>query len=105
MAMKHPAAHREIRRPGLLWSRLHFLLRFLGLTGAVCALVGLVLLEPPSWQAIQDVVVNTAKGEGMPAEESRWIGAYLLTVGTAALALALLVEVLVVLFGVAGRRS
>jgi hypothetical protein len=80
-------------------------LRFLGLTGAICALVGLVLLEPADWRAIQDVVVNTATGAAMPAEEAKWIGAYLLTMGAAAVALGLLVEVLVVLFGVAGRRS
>src|SRR6202035_3033924 len=48
---------------------------------------------------------NTVTGAGMPAEEVRWIGAYLLTGGAAAVALALLVEGLVVLFGVAGRRS
>ncbi len=105
MAMKHHAPHRDVRRPSFLWSRLHFLLRFLGLTGALCFFVGLVLLEPPSWQAIQDILVHTATGKAMPADEARWIGAYLLTVGSAAVALALLVEVLVVLFGVAGRRS
>jgi hypothetical protein len=105
MAIKHHAAHRDIRRPGLFWSRLHFLVRFLGLTGAVCALVGLVLLEPASWQAIEDVVVNTVTGTVVPQVDAKGIGAYLLTGGAAAVALALLVEALVILFGVAGRRS
>jgi hypothetical protein len=107
MAMKHPVRSRptSFRRPGLLWSRLHFLVRFLGLTGAVAALVGLVLLEPGSWLAIQDIVVHTVQGTDMPADEMEWLGAYLLTVGAAAVALAVFVEALVVLFGVAGRRS
>jgi hypothetical protein len=105
MAIKHHAAHRDIRRPGLLWSRLHFFLRFLGLTGAVCAMVGLVLLEPTDWRAIQDIVVNTVTNPAVPAPDAKEIGSHLLTWGVASVALALLVEALVVLFGVAGRRS
>ena len=34
------------RKPSLLLSRLHFLMRVIGLTGAMCAAVGLVLLLP-----------------------------------------------------------
>jgi hypothetical protein len=90
--MKHPS------RPTLLWSRLHFLLRFLGLTGALAFFAGMVLVEPTRWQDVVNVV-------GSPTTDTARIGGYLLAGGAGAALLALLVEALVVLQKAAGRRS
>jgi hypothetical protein len=97
MAITHPAGG-AARAPSLLWSRLHFLLRFLGLTGALAAAVGLVLIEPRTWQDCLDAVLgqvySTAK-----------VGGYLLACGAALALLALVVEALVIMRVAAGRRS
>jgi hypothetical protein len=102
MAVTQPHA----RRPSLLWSRLHFLVRLIGLVGAQAALVGLVLLRPePAFAAFfvrdllnqpEAVLDNIAK---------TGLAGTLLLGGLAAVLFALLVEALVVLRVVAGRRS
>jgi hypothetical protein len=101
-------AHRPIappapRRTGWFWSRLHFLIRFLGLTGFLGACAGLVLAGLAgllnSWTDMLDAAreaVQTGK-----AEASTW----LILGGAVAVAFALLVELLVVLRLAAGRRS
>ncbi len=104
MAMKQPArtARSESRRPGFFWSRLHFLIRFLGLTGFLVACVGLVLAGLggllASWSAAREAVLAVYAGGGP-------LGAWLVVVGAAAALLALLVEALVVVRFAAGRRS
>ncbi len=105
MAMNQPArpaARPEIGRPGAFWSRLHFLLRLLGLTGFLVACVGLVLAGLggllASWSAARDAVLAAFAGGAA-------LGTWLVLGGTAAALLALLVEALVVARFAAGRRS
>ena len=87
------------RRPRLLWSRLHFLLRFLGLSGALAACVGLAMIEPSHWS--DAYLPLTEPGASNLAQT----GAWLLAGGAGVVVLALLVEALLVLRVVAGRRS
>jgi hypothetical protein len=101
-ARKAAAARPERGRPGFFWSRLHFLLRFLGLTGFLVACVGLVLAGLggllASWEAARDAVRAAFGG-------SAALGTWLVLGGTAAALLALLVEALVFARIAAGRRS
>jgi hypothetical protein len=99
MAMTRPADRRDPRRPGLLWSRLHFVLRVLGLTGALAACAALILLAPADanalWSAAQQAGADSFTG----------VVATVTLAGAALAALALLVELLAVMRVVAGRRS
>jgi predicted nuclease of predicted toxin-antitoxin system len=98
----------------VLWSRLHFLVRVLGLTGLAAALVGLTvalifhLVRVPlyDWANIQDnwAILERAVQTGTVARKAEW-GIVLLGFGLAAVLLALIVEVLVVVRHAAGRRS
>jgi hypothetical protein len=85
------------RRQGLFWSRLHFLIRFLGLSGLLVGCIGLVLLQLmgrlSSWQAASDAL-RTPDAV-----------AWLVLGGAAAAAPALLVELLVGLWAASARRS
>jgi hypothetical protein len=85
------------RRPSLIWSRLHFLVRFLGLTGALAFGVGLVVIEPSDlrdvWSAVEGILLHPD------------VGGYLLATGAAAALLAVLVELLVGARVLASRRS
>jgi hypothetical protein len=101
MALKNQA-------PGRWWSRFHFVLRFAGLTGLVCAGVGLglaylqKLLTPDKlldWKFIGPIVTGES---GNIAEQAAVI---LLFNGLAIAVLALLVEIVVILGSAAGRRS
>ena len=97
------------------WSRLHFLIRFLGLTGLFAAGVGAVLayqhglwpgLESAyheSWSALGERV-NTLLREGA-GEPVATAAVYLVAGGAAAALVALLVELLGGLGFTAGRRS
>jgi hypothetical protein len=85
------------RRPGLFWSRLHFLIRFLGVTGLFVACVGLVLARLQnhlsSWQAAAEAVRSPGLAMG-------------LVLGGAAVVIpALLVEILTGLWAASARRS
>jgi hypothetical protein len=80
-------------RPRLFLSRLHFLIRLLGLVGFQAGLAGVVLLRPGSYRDLEMVLSLR--------ETSHW----LLVAGFGAALLALLVEALVVVRVVAGRRS
>jgi hypothetical protein len=101
MAMTQPSRP-EPRRPGFFWSRLHFLLRFLGLTGFLVACVGLVLAGLggllASWSAARDAVRAAFGGNAA-------LGTWLVLGGAAAALLAVLVEALVFARVAAGRRS
>lgn len=101
------------RRPSLLWSRLHFLIRFLGLTGVMAGAAGLLLAlfqrELPlpdfseSWHDLYAAVYYAVQDAwAHPQEKWRTL---LLLGGLAAVVLALLVEVLAILAYTAGRRS
>jgi hypothetical protein len=94
---------RPARRPRLFWSRLHFLIRFVGLTGFMAGCVGLVLAglggRLSSMQALIDDAWAVLRGQ--PAEVSTW----LILVGALAVLFTLLVEALVVVQRTAGRRS
>src|SRR5262245_2185669 len=94
------------------WSRLHFLIRFLGLTGLLAAVVGGVLaylygLWPgvesawrESWQALFDKVqalVREGAGDLVPT-----VAVYLVAAGAVAALFALLIELFGVLFLAAG---
>src|SRR5262249_47947085 len=85
------------RRPGRFWSRLHFLIRFLGLTGLLAGCAGLVLAHLDglltSWDALWGALQANA------------VSAWLLAAGGGAVLLALLVETGVVLSMTAARRS
>jgi hypothetical protein len=97
-----PARRPPPARPGFFWSRLHFLIRFLGLTGFLVACVGLVLAGLDgvlaSWSAARDAVVDAYGGNAS-------LGTWLLLGGSLAALFALLVEVLVIVRLTAGRRS
>ncbi len=111
MAMNQPdrlAARRSASdrpapaRPGFFWSRLHFLIRFLGLTGFLVACVGLVLAGLggllASWDAAGAAVQAVFAGGGT-------LGTWLVLAGAAAFLVAVVVEGLVVVRFAAGRRS
>lgn len=100
-------------RQSLIWSRLHFVLRILGLTGFMVGGVGYVLAlfqqELPasdafsSWREGYAACCQAAQDAfQQPSEKWRTI---LLLSGVAAVALALLVEGVAVVFFTAGRRS
>src|SRR5260370_32942335 len=95
------------------WSRFHFLVRFAGLTGLVCAGIGVAwgylenILDKvitPDVSAAWEYVRSTVLGE----TASSWfvqVAVGFLAVGTLLAVLALVTEVLVILFLVAGPRS
>jgi hypothetical protein len=92
----------EIR--GRRWSRWHFLLRLLGLTGLLVAAVGLVLLTVYH-QAPLD---NGAEPDAVQPWTLAWLeepGVYLTLGGSALAGLALLVELGVGLYFLSGRRG
>src|SRR5262249_30359131 len=96
-----PMALKENPRPNPWAARLHFLVRFAGLTGFVAAIAGLVIA----------LVQNLGPDAFLPALQGEsgdlvaQVAAYLLAVGGGLLLLLLLVEALVALVVVAGRRS
>lgn len=98
-----PAASPPPARPGPVWSRLHFVVRFLGLTGFLVACVGLVLAGLSgllaTWDAARDAIRRAVSGG--PTE----LGTWLVLVGLVAVVIALLVEALVSLRTAAGRRG
>ncbi len=96
------------------WSRLHFLIRFAGLTGLVCCGIGVALVflkDIVSWEQLQswalkqsaEFVRSTVLGE--QGDVFAQVAISLLVGGGLLALLALLVEVLVLLFVVTGRRS
>ncbi|HKI31895.1 MAG TPA: hypothetical protein VKA46_08500 [Gemmataceae bacterium] len=111
---------------GRWWSWLHFLVRFLGLTGLLAAAVGAVLIhvvgllppwdgKPVTWGAVSDYV-EAALGPARQALSDALAGAEdtdrlagvavaLLVIGAPFVLLALLAEALSVLRFAAGRRS
>src|SRR5215471_14016372 len=101
------------RSASLWWSRFHFLIRFAGLTGLVCAAVGfawgyletiLAKVLTPDLPAAWEYVRSTLLGEtasSLPVQ----LAVGLLAGGALLALLALLTEILVILFLVAGRRS
>src|SRR5262249_38400666 len=98
------------RRRGRWWSRIHFGIRFLGLLGALCAAVGAVLARARlhasnSWEDALRLGENLVQGTDLPADQAVLVGLYLLAGGLVAATLALLVEAVLVLAFVAGRRS
>jgi hypothetical protein len=97
------------KRRGRFWSRLHFLVRFAGLTGLLIGCVGLAvalifdlfILESTvsTWETLQKVT----RGESVE-QYPHW-SILLLLGGMVAGLFALVIEILVVLFVAAGRRS
>lgn len=97
------------KRRGRFWSRFHFLIRFAGLTGllvgavglAVALLDGILIWETSvlTWETLQKV----ARGEIV--ESYPPLAILLLLGGLVAGLFTLLIEILVVLFVAAGRRS
>ena len=79
------------------WSRLHLLARILGLAGLLAASVGLVLIIADCSSLTWENLWGAMSGPEVPV--------YLFLGGMAAVGLALLVEILTVLFLVAARRS
>src|SRR4051812_23880112 len=96
MALSNP-------RRGLWWSRLHFVVRFLGLTGLLVGGIGLLLsllqLDLSTWEAAQALLTNP------PEDLFSRVALGLLLGGAAAALLAFLVEIVVALSQIAGRRS
>jgi hypothetical protein len=88
---------------GRFWARLHFFIRFLGLTGGLVALVGLVLGQRFSmWSSVNAIKAHV----GWPALNGAGVvPAWLAIGGAAAVALALCVEAFAALGFAAGRRS
>lgn len=90
-------------RAGWFWYRLHFLIRLLGVTGAPVAAVGFVLARDTnlldSWQTFSEqsqILWDLWKGP---------VSLFLILGGGAAVAFALLVELLLGLGALVGRRS
>lgn len=81
------------RRANVLLSRLHFLVRLVGLLGVQAFLVGLVLVQPRSLEELEKTLLLSD------------MGSILLAGGLAAALFSLLIELLVILRVVAGRRS
>jgi hypothetical protein len=111
---------------GRWWSRLHFLLRFLGLTGLLAAIVGAVLIHivgplpawgdrPMTWGSVTDYVeaavgpaqqsINDALARADGANYLAAVAVALLVIGAPLALLALLAELIGMVFLVAGRRS
>jgi hypothetical protein len=96
-------------QPKVFWSRVHFLVRFLGLTGLAAAVVGLALAlidgRPPwanpqeSWETVQRVMLAGR------AETYAEVVSTLLAAGLVVALLGLLVELLIIGRMAAGRRS
>jgi hypothetical protein len=88
----------EGRTSSWLWSRLHYAIRILGLTGLLVGCAGLVdtaVRASLSWPVLREAVeLKTTR-----------IGPYLLLAGALAALVALVVELAVVLTVAAGRRS
>src|SRR6516165_861944 len=109
----------KAKTPGRWWSRFHFLIRFAGLAGLMAAGVGVALsflkdlLERvvsadafSSWENLRawwEFVQATVLGESGDRMAQWAVG--LLVGGAALVLLALLVEALVILLRVTGRRS
>jgi hypothetical protein len=97
------------RTGGRWWSRLHFLIRLIGVTGLVVATVGLALIlidAGGNAQAVEDRLqkeITNLQGEVEPARLPLEVG--LLAGGLVAGAFFLVLEVIVVLRYVSGRRS
>jgi hypothetical protein len=102
-------------KPRRFWSRLHFLVRLLGLIGAVTCAVGLViaglnnLLLQDAWKPLYEAVRESVTNQdlapywALPSVERLATG---LVVGGGVVALlVLIVEILNILLFVAGRRS
>ncbi len=88
---------RRRRRPGLFWSRLHFLIRFLGVTGLFVACVGLFLARLVNHLASWQAAVDAVRSPRLPD--------WLILGGAAAAIPALLVEVVTGLWAASARRS
>src|SRR5262245_17398595 len=100
-----PSANRP---RGLWWSRFHFLIRFLGLTGLVAASVALTLAwrqnvlagwpVPGSWSQVKELSKHTWEQITSAAQGAHWDEPKLLVTillgGVAALLLMLVVELL-----------
>src|SRR5688572_13834470 len=99
---------RKSRSPGRWWSRFHFVLRFLGLTGLVAFGAGVAVAFVNNlldWPRLlnPDYVLPAVQGQSGTLIEQ--IAVCLLVGGALAAALALLVELLGFLFSLTGRRS
>jgi hypothetical protein len=94
-------ALKENPRPNPWAARLHFFVRFVGLTGFVAAVAGLVIALVQNLGP--DAFLPALQGES--SDLVAQVAAYLLAVGGGLLLLLLIVEVLVALRVVAGRRS
>src|SRR5215469_11397605 len=106
-----PPARRP--RPRLFWSRVHFALRLLGLTGVLLGCAGLVLaavnqeLNPlRNVQSIKDAwSVGAEMAQTALADSATYWRTLLLLAGAAVALVWLLLEVIVVLCFTATRRS
>jgi hypothetical protein len=90
------------------WSRLHFLIRFLGLSGLLCLGGGVALAflqGAPSWESLSDWTTLRPLLQGQSADLATCMTTWFLLGGAAAAALALAIEILGALGAVAGRRS
>jgi hypothetical protein len=109
MAIKQPlrraAPHSAPpRRQGYLWSRVHFLIRFLGLTGSLLGIVGFLVASTAGVAGNAKEILLQAIQQALAWHEAPlWV--WLVAGGTAAVMLALVVEALGILLYAAGRRS
>jgi hypothetical protein len=96
------------KTPSRAWSRLHFLVRFAGLSGLVCCGIGVALTFLAgilSWDALGDPEFVRAVISGESGDRTSRVALILLFGGAALALLTVLVEVLATLRLVAGRRS
>jgi hypothetical protein len=102
-----------VNQPSLIWSRLHFVIRLLGVTGALIGCAGLVLaavtgelLPLNDAKTLSDSTTQGVNLARKAVEEPRtYWPIMLLLAGAAAALVALLVEAAATLFFTAGRRS
>jgi hypothetical protein len=100
--MKHPeTTHGGSRKPSWFWSRLHYLIRILGLTGLVVGAAGLVMVGV----SVSDSTALWATLTEALRFQRILLGPDLLLGGAAVALVAVLVELLVALTMAAGRRS
>ncbi|HTU20386.1 MAG TPA: hypothetical protein VMG10_20145 [Gemmataceae bacterium] len=113
MAVTAPAPISASRRPRLFWSRLHFVIRLLGLTGGLLACAAAVLAAVQGeLRTLQTATVpQQAWTAGVSLAQTAWqapqqnLAVILCLAGAATALFTLLVELLVVLAFTATRRS
>src|SRR5437867_2913120 len=96
------------KSPSPVWSRLHFLVRFAGLTGLICCGIGIALAflaDILLWDRLKNLEFVRATLKGESGDLTSRVALCFLFGGAALVLLALFVELLAAIRLVTGRRS